>query len=122
MIDGEPLTSQIVTVTGSGITQACNLEVVLGTPINEIIEQCGGYTEHFEFLVCGGPMTGVQAANDLVPLTKSINCLLAFSNEQVSENQGKTNVTVCHDCEQVCPVNLQPHVLYGHIIEKMKTL
>ncbi len=118
VIDGEPLTSQIVTVTGSGITQACNLEVVLGTPINEIIEQCGGYTEHFEFLVCGGPMTGVQVANDLVPLTKSINCLLAFSNEQVSENQGKTNVTVCHDCEQVCPVNIQPHVLYGHIIEK----
>lgn len=124
ILDGEPLTSRIVTVTGKGIKQPCNLEVMLGTPINEIIEQCGGYTEQFEFLICGGPMTGVKLDDDLAPLTKSIHCLFAFSNFEIQagmqalDNSEKTNATVCHDCEVVCPINLQPHVLYEHIIEK----
>jgi electron transport complex protein RnfC len=37
---------------------------------------------------------------------------------QVLDNKEKSNVTVCHDCEEVCPVNIQPHVLYRHTIEK----
>ena len=118
IIDGEPLTSRIVTVTGIGIKQPCNLEVVLGTSISEIIEQCGGYTEQFDFLVCGGPMTGGKLDDDRVPLTKSINCLLAFSDMQASDNSEKADVTVSHDYEEVCPVNLQPYVLYQHIIDK----
>ncbi|MGB1801000.1 MAG: electron transport complex subunit RsxC [Gammaproteobacteria bacterium] len=117
IIDAEPLTSRIVTVNGSGIKQPCNLEVILGTPINEIIEQCDGYTEQFEFLVWGGPMTGVKLDDDWVPLTKAINCLFAFSNMQVSDIKEETDVT-CHDCEEVCPVNLKPHELHEHIVEK----
>ena len=118
IIDGEPLTSRIVTVAGTGIKQPRNLEVVLGTPINEIIEQCGGYTEQFEFLVCGGPMTGLKLDTDRLPLIKSIHCLFAFSSTQVSDIKEETDETVCHDYEQVCPVNLQPHELHEHIVEK----
>lgn len=122
IFDGELLTSRIVTVTGKGIKQPCNLEVILGTPINEIIEQCGGYTEQFEFLICGGPMTGVKLDNDWVPLTKSIDCLLASSNFDMQAlcNSEKTESRVCHDYEAVCPVNLKPYILYEHITEKNK--
>lgn len=118
IIDGEPLTSRVVTITGPGINQPCNLDVLLGTPISEIIEQCGGYTEQFEFLVCGGPMTGLKLDDDMAPLTISINCLLAFSDMPILDNREKKDMTVCHDCEEVCPVNIKPHVLHEHIIEK----
>lgn len=118
IINGEPLTSQVVTITGSGINQPCNLEVVLGTPVNEIIEQCGGYTDQFEFLVSGGPMTGLKLDNDQLPLTKSIHCLLAFTKSLIPDNIRKADTTDCNECEEVCPVNLKPHELYNHAIEQ----
>ena len=33
IIDGEPLISRVVTVTGPGVNKPCNLEVLIGTPI-----------------------------------------------------------------------------------------
>ncbi|MEO1926947.1 MAG: electron transport complex subunit RsxC, partial [Gammaproteobacteria bacterium] len=81
IIDDTPLISRIVTVTGPGIEQARNLEILFGTPINEIIEQCGGYSDQFEYLIMGGPMMGFRLHSDNVPLIKTTNCLLAAGSE-----------------------------------------
>ena len=37
-----------------------NLEVRIGTPIADLIEQCGGYTSDVDRLLMGGPMMGVS--------------------------------------------------------------
>lgn len=117
IIDGEPLISRIVTITGPGINQACNLEVLFGTPINEIIDQCGGYNEHFEYLIMGGPMMGFRLHGDHAPLIKTTNCLLAAATEiQVSKIKESACIR-CDECAPVCPVNLQPQQLHWHAKE-----
>ena len=45
LIAGEPLLSRYVTVTGSGVRQPRNLEVLVGTPIADLVRECGGYTD-----------------------------------------------------------------------------
>ncbi len=40
--DGKPLISRIVTLTGRGLGQPRNLEVPIGVPIRDLIEQAGG--------------------------------------------------------------------------------
>jgi H+/Na+-translocating ferredoxin:NAD+ oxidoreductase subunit C len=117
VIDDEPLISRIVTITGPGIKQACNLEVLLGTPINEIIEQCGGYNDNFEYLIMGGPMMGFRLHGDHVPVIKTTNCLLAAAYELQVSNLKETACIRCDECAPVCPVNLQPQQLHWHAKE-----
>jgi electron transport complex protein RnfC len=114
VIDDEPFISRIVTVTGPAVNQACNMEVLIGTPINEIIEQCGGYTEDFKSLIIGGPMRGFKLNDDKLPLIKTTNCLLALGDSEYLDDMPTTSCTKCDDCVPVCPVKLQPQQLYWY--------
>lgn len=117
IINDTPLISRIVTVTGPGIEQPRNLEVLFGTPINEIIEQCGGYNDQFEYLIMGGPMMGFRLHGDHVPLIKTTNCLLAAGSELQASNIKESACIRCDECAPVCPVNLQPQQLHWHTKE-----
>jgi H+/Na+-translocating ferredoxin:NAD+ oxidoreductase subunit C len=117
ILDAEPLISRIVTITGPGITQACNLEVLIGSPVNEIIEQCGGYNDNFEYLIMGGPMMGFCLHGDNVPLIKTTNCLLAAGSELHASNIKASPCIRCDECAPVCPVSLQPQQLHWHTKE-----
>ena len=77
---GEPLISRVVTVTGHGVARPRNLEVRLGTPLNKVIDHCGGYTDEARHLIMGGAMMGFALATDAVPVIKSTNCLLVGSD------------------------------------------
>ena len=114
ILDAEPLISRIVTITGPGITQPCNLEVLFGSLINEIIEQCGGYNESFEYLIMGGPMMGFRLHDDNVPLIKTTNCLLAYGSELNASNIKESPCIRCDECAPVCPVKIQPQQLHWH--------
>ncbi len=114
IIDDEPLISRIVTVTGPGINQACNLEVLLGTPMNEVIEQCGGYNEQYEYLIMGGPMMGFRLFDDAVPVIKTTNCLLAVDSKLNNSEIEESPCIRCDECAPVCPVKLQPQQLHWH--------
>ena len=114
ILDAEPLISRIVTVTGPGIKQACNLEVLIGSPLNEIIEQCGGYNDQFEYLIMGGPMMGFCLHSDAVPLIKTTNCLLATGSGIHASSIQESPCIRCDECATVCPVGLQPQQLHWH--------
>jgi len=117
ILDAEPLISRIVTITGPGINQPCNLEVLLGSPISEIIDQCGGYNKNFEYLIIGGPMMGFRLHGDNVPIIKTTNCLLAAGTELQASNIKASPCIRCDECAPVCPVRLQPQQLHWYTKE-----
>jgi electron transport complex protein RnfC len=111
---GEPLISRVVTVTGAGVAEPCNLEVRIGTPIADVIEDCGGYTNDVERLLMGGPMMGISLASDNLPVTKTTNCLLAASRADIPPPQAASACIRCGECVEVCPAQLLPQQLYWH--------
>ncbi len=114
IILGKPIISRLVTVSGAGINEPCNIEVLIGTPIKEIVEQCGGYTDDFEYLIAGGPMMGGALMNDEVPLVKRINAILCGAKGEFAGPQDSMPCVRCGSCANACPTTLLPQQLYWY--------
>ena len=114
VLDGKPLISRYLTLTGKGLAQPRNLEVLVGTPASELIEQAGGYTSAVSRLILGGPMMGITLHDDTVPVTKASNCLLAASPEE-APHPGRASACIrCGKCAEACPVRLLPQQMYWY--------
>jgi len=124
VVEGEPLLSRMITVTGNGIRHPQNFETLIGTPFSFLAEQAGGYTKMADHLIMGGPMMGFSLQDDDIPVVKATNCALFIStialNESNSENSNQITLPCirCGKCMEACPVDLLPQQLYWHIRAK----
>lgn len=113
VLHGHPLVSRVVTLTGGGLNTPCNVEALLGTPVEYLIEKyAGGYAEGIDRLVMGGPMMGFTLCCDDVPVTKGMNCLLATRPTDRGVEFSASPCIRCGDCVTVCPARLLPQQLY----------
>lgn len=111
VVQHQPLLERVVTITGDGVVNPQNRWVKIGTPIAELIAQCGGYTENAQRLMMGGAMMGVALTDDAMPVTKNCNGLIVSS--EVTKTTPAPCIR-CGACEQVCPAQLLPQQLYGY--------
>jgi electron transport complex protein RnfC len=115
VLEGRPLISRIVTVTGEGIREPGNFEVPIGMLAGDLIAQAGGYVERQpQQLILGGPMMGFDLSTDQVPITKGANCLLCPSTEECPPPQPARACIRCGRCADACPANLLPQQLYWY--------
>ncbi|MCP4695682.1 MAG: electron transport complex subunit RsxC [Gammaproteobacteria bacterium] len=110
----EPLISRIVTVAGDGVRAPQNLEVLLGTPISALLDQCGRRDMPIERLLMGGPMMGVALPDENVPVVKTTNCVIAYTAKNFAREPAVRPCIRCGACENVCPANLLPQQLYWY--------
>ncbi len=114
VVQGKPLTERIITLTGSGVIEPKNMKVRIGTPIADLIEQCGGYHSDVNRLIMGGPMMGFALPNDALPVLKSTNCILATTGNETHLEKKAMPCIRCGECANVCPINLLPQQLYWY--------
>lgn len=107
---GMPLISKRLTVDGSAILEPKNVNVLIGTPIKEVVDFCGGYKETPKKIITGGPMMGVAMYSDEFPILKQNNAILAF-NEEEAKLMEPTECIRCGRCVNACPMNLMPAIL-----------
>ena len=132
IVDDKPLLSRIVTVAGHGVKQARNVEALIGTPVYELLEFCGGYRKQENELsdvsvthrtskhrlIMGGPLMGVALHTDSVPVTKAMNCLLVANEEDKVSTKTAMPCIRCGECAQVCPASLLPQQMYWYTKSK----
>lgn len=104
---GIPLISKRITVDGGAISQPKNIRAVIGTPINEIAEFCGGYKSEPAKILLGGPMMGVAVSREDYPIAKSTNALI-FMDEKEARANKELPCIHCGRCVRACPMNLMP--------------
>lgn len=110
-MQGQPLISRVVTVTGDAIRHPRNLRVRFGTPFRFLLDECDFDEKANVDLIMGGPLMGFKVANEEVPVIKTSNCVLSLKREPRSPAMPCIR---CADCVLVCPVQLLPQQLYWY--------
>ncbi len=111
---GKPLIERVVTVTGGAIRNPQNLKVRIGTPVRSLIEECGGFTGEPAKLVMGGPMMGFTFYDLDTPVAKGTSGILALTEKEIKAAR-QTACISCGRCVSVCPMGLNPTILYKNI-------
>ena len=110
VIEGKPLMSRVVTVTGDCISDPRNFIVPLGTSFRELIEAAGGYKIDPAKVIAGGPMMGKAVFSLDIPVTKGTSAILALSHDDVEEAVPSACIK-CGRCIDICPGRVMPNKL-----------
>ncbi len=112
VIDGEPLTERVVTLTGESVTKPGNVWARLGTPVRHLLDFGGFCPTSDQLVIMGGPLMGFTLPWLDVPVVKITNCLLAPSSNEMGEPQEEQHCIRCSACADACPADLLPQQLY----------
>ena len=109
---GKPLISRVTTLTGEALTRPMNVEVLIGTPVAELLNFAGLDTGRLNRLIMGGPMMGFTLPSMDVPLIKTTNCLLASTLAELPPPPPALPCIRCGECAEACPASLLPQQLH----------
>lgn len=107
---GIPLIDKKITIDGSAVNTPKNILAPIGTMISDIVDFCGGYKQAPKKIIMGGPMMGRAIFTDAMPIVKSNNAVLVFSEKQAAIPE-ETACINCGRCHQACPFGLLPTAL-----------
>lgn len=104
---GMPLIEKYVTVDGPAVKHPQNVIAPIGTPMQDVFDFCGGFSEEPKKLLYGGPMMGTAVSDLSAPVLKNTNALLAFGARDVAPAE-ETACLRCGRCVSHCPLHLRP--------------
>ncbi|MCH8530300.1 MAG: electron transport complex subunit RsxC [Saccharospirillum sp.] len=111
VVKDEPLISRITTLTGGAIERPGNYEILIGTPIETVLNHVGAHLKQADRVIMGGPMMGFALPSIDAPLIKTTNCLLVPTRKELPRPMPDNPCIRCGHCEQVCPAGLLPQQL-----------
>ncbi len=114
IVDGEPITERVVTLTGESVARPCNVWGRLGTPVSHLLRYAGFAPADAQMVVMGGPLMGFTLPSLDVPVVKISNCILAPSVSEMGNNEPEQSCIRCSACADACPANLLPQQLYWY--------
>ncbi|MBQ5713817.1 MAG: electron transport complex subunit RsxC [Bacteroidaceae bacterium] len=110
VMKNKPLIDRIITVTGKSLQQPSNLLARLGTPFQQLIDECGGLPEDTVKIIGGGPMMGKALLSLDIPMTKGSSGLLIMNEKETRRSMPQPCIR-CAKCVNVCAMGLEPYLL-----------
>lgn len=104
LLDGQPLTERVMTISGDRIDNPSNIIVPVGTPLEAILNQYEFDQQRPLHLLAGGPMTSNAITNPdfvTIPQMGGFTLLTPVKYDEVA-------CLRCGACTASCPASLQP--------------
>lgn len=106
----KPLFERVITVTGKSLAKPSNFLSRIGTPMQELIDACGGLPEDTGKIIGGGPMMGKALMRSDIPTAKGSSGILIMNQKEAKRGKIETCIR-CAKCVSVCPMGLEPYLL-----------
>ncbi|QAT17586.1 electron transport complex protein RnfC [Candidatus Velamenicoccus archaeovorus] len=106
----KPLYERVMTVSGACLENPKNLLARLGTPVKDLLEQCGPMTREPKRIIMGGPMMGIAQFTPEAPVIKGTSGILALDEDEEKEQEESFCVR-CGQCVENCPIGLNPGLI-----------
>lgn len=110
VMKNKPLFERYTTVTGKKLAKPSNFLVRMGTPMIDLINECGGMPEGDNKLLAGGPMMGKALTSVEVPICKGTNSVTILSGSDAKRKSVQPCIR-CAKCVSACAMGLEPYLL-----------
>lgn len=110
VMKNKPLFERYTTMTGKKVSNPGNFLTRMGTPINVLIDACGGLPEGDNKILSGGPMMGKALMTTEAPVCKGTNSVTVLTGEDAFRAEESTCIR-CAKCISACPMGLEPYLL-----------
>ena len=115
VICSTPSVSHLVHFSGNCLFSSCVLDVKIGTTLNDIVKQIGGFAKEPSVIVINGLIYGNSVESLIGPISKSVKSVEFISKTKITDNQIYSCVN-CGNCRYVCPSKISPDVLYSYAV------
>jgi Na+-translocating ferredoxin:NAD+ oxidoreductase subunit C len=109
-----------VSVGGAALKRPSVFKARIGTPVGDLIEECGGFLGPPARLVLCGTLRGHSVRDLDAPITKTTSAVVALDAEEVGSRL-KSSCIRCGRCAEVCPERLDPDLLFRLIERGMRS-
>jgi electron transport complex protein RnfC len=110
----KPILDRYVAVGGSAVKTPQVMKVRIGTRIGEVFAECGGFVDKPKQVAAGSPLRGRTVVDLDEPVIKTCYALAALLPGQIGGTARRSCIS-CGECRAVCPVGLDPELLYTNI-------
>ena len=104
----KPLYEKVITISGKGISRPANLQVRIGTRLNDLVQYLGGTQPDLAKIVMGGPMMGFAVSSLDIPVTKTVSGILFLTRDEIDTELHGPCIR-CGWCLEACPMGLAPN-------------
>jgi len=107
IIKNQPPLFRYVRVCGPAVVHQRILKVKIGTPVGDIIEECGGFKSKPSRIVVNGLLSGMALYDLDTPITQGVKSLHLMDYDTCPDFN-VSDCIHCGRCLQVCPVHIDP--------------
>ncbi|GMO31758.1 MAG: electron transport complex subunit RsxC [Termitinemataceae bacterium] len=133
IIFGKPILDRYVAVGGNAVRNPSVLKLRIGSRIDDVFKECGGFIKQPESFVMGSPLFGRRVAGLNEPILKTTSMVYAnavtiggkivkkigsvykrYQNTAswLSNIMPEKRCISCGECRRICPASLDPEDLY----------
>ncbi len=107
IVKNTPILDRYITLSGSALNKSAVLKVRIGTPLGDLIEECGGFSVTPARILINGILGGTAIYDLDTPVTKYTKSVHILDKDSCPPYQ-VTACIHCGSCLAVCPSGLDP--------------
>jgi electron transport complex protein RnfC len=109
----KPVLETFVQVSGTYIHDQKFFKVKIGTPISQLLLECGGLSKYPNKIIVNGLVKGTAISDIDIPITKYVKSIHVYPKKKLPDQRVEDCIH-CGNCRSVCPSNLAPDLLFAH--------